>query len=40
MELNGGRSESYGKITIIGTGPGDTEHLSKKALESVKASET
>ena len=40
MELNGGRSESYGKITVIGTGPGDTEHLSKKALESVKASET
>ncbi len=40
MELNVGRSESYGKITVIGTGPGDTEHLSKKALESVKASET
>ncbi|MDA8157945.1 MAG: precorrin-3B C(17)-methyltransferase [Deltaproteobacteria bacterium] len=39
MELNGGRSESYGKITVIGTGPGDTEHLSKKALEAIKEAE-
>lgn len=26
----------FGKITIIGTGPGDTGHLSKKAFEAIK----
>ncbi|MCL4542920.1 MAG: precorrin-3B C(17)-methyltransferase [Deltaproteobacteria bacterium] len=31
---------SFGKITVIGTGPGDTGHLSKKALEAIKNSQT
>ena len=30
---------NYGKITVIGTGPGDLEHLSKKALDSIQESE-
>ena len=30
---------NYGKITVIGTGPGDADHLSKKALESIKEAE-
>ncbi len=30
---------NYGKITVIGTGPGDADHLSKKALEAVKEAE-
>ncbi len=30
----------YGKIYVIGTGPGDTEHLSKKALEAIKEAQT
>ena len=30
---------NYGKITVIGTGPGDLEHLSKKALDSIRESE-
>ena len=29
----------FGKITVIGTGPGDTGHLSKKALESIMEAE-
>ena len=31
---------NFGKITVIGTGPGDTKHLSEKALEAIKTSET
>ncbi|MCL4533002.1 MAG: SAM-dependent methyltransferase, partial [Deltaproteobacteria bacterium] len=30
---------NYGKITVIGTGPGGLEHLSKKALESIAEAE-
>jgi precorrin-3B C17-methyltransferase len=33
------RIKGFGKISVIGTGPGDTEHLSKKAFEAIKEAE-
>ncbi|MHB1661847.1 MAG: precorrin-3B C(17)-methyltransferase [bacterium] len=32
-------NKKFGKITVIGTGPGDTEHLSKKALDAIESAE-
>ncbi len=32
-------NKDFGKIAVIGTGPGDTDHLSKKALDAVKDAE-
>ncbi len=39
-EAGNSETASFGKITVIGTGPGDTCHLSKKALEAIKDSQT
>jgi precorrin-3B C17-methyltransferase len=32
-------NKEFGKIAVVGTGPGDTSHLSKKALEAIENAE-